>query len=275
MALLLTYSLPFALLAALLVARWRIGRAYPRPGGWPALAREACLFVAAYVVYFCVRGLAKDRIADALRHARTVLGFEHRVGFAWEASVQRAVLRAELLIDIANWVYIWAFWPLLAGTLVWLFQRHPDAYPLYRNAILLSGAMGLVVFLTYPVAPPRFLDNGQFVDTVGNRSLSYQLLLPHSLANLYAAMPSLHAGWVLLVGVAIARHARRWPWRLAGALLPVAMFLSIVGTANHYILDGLAGWCCALLALALAQALGHERGRPPRRWTTTMPTMQP
>jgi hypothetical protein len=141
--------------------------------------------------------------------------------------------------------------------LVWLFRRHRPQYTLYRNAILISGALGLALFLTYPVAPPRFLAGEGFIDNDGNRSVSSQLLLPHALANLYAAMPSLHAGWVLIAGVSVALNADRRGWRLVGLLLPVAMFLSIVATANHYVLDGLVGWLVAGLALGAARVIAQ------------------
>jgi hypothetical protein len=183
------------------------------------------------------------------------------LGIAWEQRWQAVVLRADLAVAIANWIYIWLFWPLLAVVLVWLFQSHRDRYPLYRDAILISGALGLIVFLLFPVAPPRLLADAGYVDTVGGRSLVYRLLLPHSLANLYAAMPSLHAGWVLVAGVAVARHASAAGWRLFAVALPILMALSIVGTANHYLLDGVVGWTFAVMGLVLAGGLGAVRAR--------------
>jgi hypothetical protein len=251
------YWLALISLALLLAARSLLTR-YTAPatrtaGARLALAREICLFVAAYLVYFCVRGLAKERVELAYVHAHAVLRFERRLGIAWEASVQGVTLRTDVLVDVANWIYIWLFWPLLTVVFVWLFQCHRSQYALYRNAMLISGALGLLLFLTFPVAPPRFLNDQGFIDTVGNRSTTYQLLLPHALANLYAAMPSLHAGWLLIAGVSLARNAGARAWRVVGYLLPLAMFISIVATANHYIVDGLVGWLVAIVALATAR----------------------
>jgi hypothetical protein len=264
MSFLQAYWLILLWLTLLLAARAWLARSAQHDAPRIALAREICLFLAAYLVYFCVRGLAKDRVELAHLHAQTLLGFERQRGIAWEAGVQRATLRADLLVDLANWIYIWLFWPLLAVVLVWLFQRHRPQYTLYRNAILISGALGLTLFLTYPVAPPRFLDGEGFIDTVGNRSVSYQLLLPHALANLYAAMPSLHAGWVLIAGLSVALNADRRSWRVVGLLLPVAMFLSIVATANHYVVDGLVGWLVAGLALGAARVIAQPSA--PMTW---------
>jgi hypothetical protein len=144
---------------------------------------------------------------------------------------------------------------VLAGTLVWLFLRHRPAYALYRNGVLLSGGLSLLIFASFPVAPPRYVDILGMADTVGTHSHSYQLLFPGSLANLYAAMPSLHEGWSLLMGLAIAAHATSRFWRAFGVALPLIMFAAIVVTANHYILDAVAGAAVALTGLGVAYGL--------------------
>lgn len=131
-----------------------------------------------------------------------------------------------------------------------MWSRHRDAYPVYRNAVLISGAAGMIVFALYPVAPPRLVPELGLVDTVTLHSHSYRVLQPPALTNLYASVPSLHFGWDFLVGIAIARNANPRPGRLIGVLLPIAMFSAIVLTANHYLVDGVAGGIFALTALA-------------------------
>jgi hypothetical protein len=165
------------------------------------------------------------------------------------------------LVNLANWIYVWFYWPVLAAVLIWLFRRHQPHYPLYRNAMLVSGAIGLVLFTLFPVAPPRFLGGLEFADTVAVRSFAYHVLLPQGLANQYAAMPSLHAGWILLVGIAVARHASSTYWRAFGIAMPVLMFLAIVATANHYIIDGIVGDSVALLGLGCAYAMPRAHAR--------------
>jgi hypothetical protein len=90
--------------------------------------------------------------------------------------------------------------------MVWLATRHSDVFRRLRDAMMLSGAVGMVIFTTYPVAPPR-LANPDLIDTVTESSESYRVLQPPAFVNQYAAMPSLHAGWDLLVGIAIVTAA--------------------------------------------------------------------
>ena len=125
---------------------------------------------------------------------------------------------------------------------------------IYRNAFLLSGAVGLLLFMTFPAAPPRLADLG-FTDTVIDSSNFYHLLQPPQLTNQYAAFPSLHFGWNLLMGVAILETTRWWPARIFAVLMPLAMLAAIVLTANHYVIDAAAGAAVALLGLFAAKYL--------------------
>jgi hypothetical protein len=174
------------------------------------------------------------------------------IGIFIEPRLQRLIIDHSLLVDLVNWIYIWAHWPVILIFVVWMWTRHHDDYPIYRNAVLLSGAAGMVVFALYPLAPPRLLPDLGMVDTVTIRSHSYRVLQPPSLTNLYASMPSLHFGWNLLVGVAIVRHANMLAGRIIGGILPIAMFSAIILTANHYIIDGIAGAAFALAGLAIS-----------------------
>jgi len=146
-----------------------------------------------------------------------------------------------------------------------------------RNAMVASGLMGLCVYTTYPVAPPRLADMG-LVDTITEQSSSYRVLQPPAFVNQYAAMPSLHVGWDLLVGLALVAAAGSLAVRTVGRLMPVVMAAATVLTANHYVLDvlvgalfGLAGWAVALrlerrraarAAAASPVRLPAQRGEP-------------
>jgi membrane-associated phospholipid phosphatase len=123
-----------------------------------------------------------------------------------------------------------------------------------RNALLISGAIGLVIFATFPVAPPRLTDLA-VVDTVTLHSNAYRVLQPPAFVNQYAAMPSLHFGWDLLIGLALIRTATSRPMRLLGWIMPVLMAVAVILTANHYILDVFAGGAVALTGLLFAWCL--------------------
>lgn len=234
-----------------------------RPAAALTFLREALIIVAAVFLYFAVRGLVETRVFAAHEHARAIVDLERRLGIFVEPELQQLIVPHDWLVALANWVYIYGHWPVVALTLVWLNLRHGGAYPRFRNALLISGALGLIIFATYPVAPPRFLPDLGFWDSVTARSESYRVLQPPSLVNKYAALPSLHFGWNLLMGIAWAQHATTRPGKIFGWLMPVAMLIAIVVTANHYLLDGLAGGVLALVGLAGATAFAARRNPAP------------
>ncbi|MEX0750178.1 MAG: phosphatase PAP2 family protein [Dehalococcoidia bacterium] len=214
--------------------------------------REISLVVFAYFAYFAVRGVTQGAEAQALINADRVVAFERKLGILWEPAWQAAILPHPLLVDFFNWIYVWGHWPVIITVATWLFMSRPDLYRLYRNAFLFSGAIGLVIFATFPVAPPRLAGDIEVIDTVTLHSNSYRVLQPPGLVNQYAAVPSLHFGWNMLLGIAIVTAARsRWV-KLVGAVIPPIMFLAIVLTANHYIIDAVAGAAVAGVGLWLA-----------------------
>lgn len=218
--------------------------------------RQFTLVLFGVVVYFGVRGLTEARPSTAIAHAQDVLAFETRLNLNQEGRLQDLLVGREWLATVANWIYIWGHWPVIASVMVWLALRHRQIFFRLRNAMIASGAVGLVIFATYPVAPPRLTGLG-LIDTVSQRSHAYRVLQPPAFVNQYAAMPSLHVGWDLLVGLAVASAATRFWLRWLGYLMPVLMATAVVLTANHYLIDGVAG---AMLALAgLAAALRLER----------------
>jgi hypothetical protein len=216
-------------------------------------ARQVLLVALAALAYFGVRGLTESDIADANQHADGLLRLEKTLGLDIELGLQAAVGRSEWLVDLANWIYIWAHWPLVASTLIYLaIYRRSDYFEL-RNAMFISGAIGLVIFATYAVTPPR-LFGSEYIDTVTERSISYRVLQPPNLVNKYAAVPSLHFGWNLLVGLSWRGLTKNPILGLAGIGMPLAMAFAVVATANHWTLDVFAGAAVALSGLVLERA---------------------
>ena len=218
--------------------------------GATGLVRQIVLVALAALAYFGVRGLTQGAVGTALDHAGDVIGAEQVIGVAWEASLQNLIIDHAWLVAAANWVYIYGHWPVVIGVLIWLFIKRREAFFALRDAIFISGAIGLVVFMAFPTAPPRLVELG-LLDTVTDRSSSYRALQPPGLINKYAAMPSLHFGWNLLVGVVLFRLTGRRIVRVFAIGLPVAMGFAVVATANHYVLDVLAGAVVALAGLRL------------------------
>jgi membrane-associated phospholipid phosphatase len=234
-------------------------RASARRRFWLA---QALIVTGAIVVYFGVRTLTEGSPSTANRNAGWIIDVEQWMGIYVEPTMQSYVVDRDWLSTVANWVYIWGHWPVIVAVLVWLAVRVPDRFVLYRNAMLISGLIGIVIFATFPVAPPRLLDLG-LIDTVTEQSHAYRVLQPPSLVNQYAAMPSFHAGWDLIMGIALVREGRRQWVRVVGYLLPLAMALSVVVTANHYLLDVVVGAAIVVGALVLASHLHRLRRRHP------------
>lgn len=223
-------------------------------------ARQLALILLCVLLYFGIRGMTQGAESVAVRHGFDVLHLERRLGLQVEGHVQDLVVDRRWLVDISNWIYIWGHWPVIAATLMWLHHAHRREYLLLRNAMFVSGAIGLVIFVTFPVAPPRLLPGG-FVDTVTEHSHSYRVLQPPTLVNKYAAMPSLHAGWNLLVGISLFRTNHRWAMRVLAVLSPLLMTYAVVATANHYVLDPIVGALVVLVGLAVSHLIATRLDR--------------
>jgi hypothetical protein len=215
------------------------------------LAREALVITFAMLLYFGIRNATAGAADDAVANAGRLLRFEDAFGIDWEDGLQSATVSSDVVVTLANWVYIWGHWPVILGVGTWLYLRRRERYFLLRNAMFASGLIGFLFFALFPVAPPRLLDLG-LVDTVTERSDAYRALQPPGLTNQYAAFPSLHAGWNLLVGIVLVLAVATLAVRLVAVALPVAMALAVVVTANHFVIDVLAGVAVVLVGLAIA-----------------------
>ena len=225
---------------------------------WHAVPREFAYVATAVALYFFVRGLTVANTDDAVRHAHDIVTYEKGAGIYVEPSMQDLVDDAHWLTTLMNWVYVWGHWPVIAVTLLWLVLDHPAGYRVTRNAMLISGAVGLVLFAVFPVAPPRLADLG-LIDTVSNYSSAYRYLQPAAFVKQYAAMPSLHVGWDLLIGIALFTYSQHRAIRLVGVVLPVLMALSVLATANHYVADVVVGGTLVLVSRKVAQDLERRR----------------
>jgi len=218
------------------------------------IVQQAGLVLLAIFVYFSVRGLTAGSYDVALAHSRGIVSLEKSLGINIEGALQAPVVRSDALETLANWVYIWGHWPVIVATMLWLARRHRDIFLRLRNAMVISGAFGIVIFMAYPVAPPRLAHLG-LEDTVTEDSHAYRVLQPPAFVNQYAAMPSLHVGWDLLVGISIVTAASALALRIIGSVMPFLMALAVVVTANHYLLDAVVGVAIVLLAQVCALAL--------------------
>jgi PAP2 superfamily len=237
------------------VARARQSLAESAHGG---LAREALLVALAIVAYFAIRNATAGGANQAAANAGRILRLENWLGVAWEQQGQGLIVGHDVLVMLTNWIYIWGHWPVVLGVATLLFLYRRDRYYLLRNALFVSGAIGFLFFAFFPVAPPRLVDSA-LVDTVTNESSSYRALQPPGLTNQYAAFPSLHFGWNLVIGVVLFLAATHLAVRLFAVVGPLAMGFAVVATANHFVLDVVAGVCVVGIGLVVAFALDRRR----------------
>jgi hypothetical protein len=225
-----------------------------RPAG-SARVQLAALGVA-FLAYSAVRFVTQGDRNGALRHGRDLLHFEGLIGLDWERSIQSAVIANDGVRQFFTLLYAWGYWPVVVGTLVVLWRADRLLFTVFRNALFLSGAVGLAVFAIYPAAPPRMLHG--FTDTVAD---SGQQLVAHpsGFTNPYAALPSFHAGWFFLAAIVLARATRGRGLRLALHLIAPLMSVAVVVTANHYVIDVVLGVGLSLGALAIANRTAGRR----------------
>jgi hypothetical protein len=219
---------------------------------------QVLLVLAGVFAYFRIRGLTEASAGLARAHAQRLLDLERALHLDVEPRVQHAVRASEGVETAANWIYIWGHWPVLILTLSWLLWRHRLAFLRLRDAMLVSGALGMAVFVTYPVAPPRLIGPG-YVDTVTESSTSYRYLQPPAFVNQYAAMPSLHVGWDLLAGLAVFAAASSLLLRALACTMPVLMGWAVIATGNHYVLDVVAGVTLVLIGHLVSLHLERRR----------------
>lgn len=223
----------------------------PDTSARPPLVRELLLVVGLFLVYKFGRQLANGHTGEAFHNAHRVWDAERTLRLPGEGAVQNALMSSDTLIHVANTYYATVHFPATLLFLVWLYLRRPRHYVWTRRVLAALTAAALVLHLGFPLAPPRLLDAAHLVDTAQVYGPSVYASDPatDSMANQFAAMPSLHFGWALMlaVGMIVATSSRwRWLWLLH----PLITLLVVVGTANHYWLDAIVA--SALLGIALA-----------------------
>lgn len=229
------------------------GNPSPSGGRVPVLSatRELALVAALFLAYKLARVAADGHVAEAFRNADGIWAAQRSLRFPSELAVQQALLDWPALVTAANSYYAYVHFPATAACLIWLYLRRPDHYRWTRNVLVLLTSGALVVHFLMPLAPPRMhtatgmLDLGRLYGPA-----VYGAPETDQLSNQYAAMPSLHVGWALVVAIALLTAMPTARWRTLWLAHPVLTLLVVVVTGNHYWLDAIAAG--ALVAAAYA-----------------------
>ena len=228
-----------------------LGKVFQRVGKRELV--ELLIIGVAFLLYFLVRGNVVDRTSDAFGRSIQVIQLERNLGIFWEAEIQALILGKKFLIQLFNGIYFWLDFPLIIAVGLWLYFLNRRNYTLIRTAMLASGAISLIIYGLFPVAPPRFLPQWGFVDTMALYSnVSYQAQSLQPFVNPFAAVPSLHFGWAVLLALGLIWATKRVVLRAVAALLPLAQLAAIVFTANHYFFDAIVGLAVGLVGLVIA-----------------------
>ncbi len=249
------------------VARLRHWRSRRSPGR-PRLWFEILLIGVSYWLYSLVRNAVPEQKAAALRNADWIWSVEKSLGAAFEHSVNHAVNSVTWLIVSMNYYYATLHFIVTIGVLVWLFRYHPGRYAAARLVLFATTGVALLGYYLYPLAPPRLMNGGHFVDTVLVHQTWGSMASGNfkNMSNQYAAMPSMHIGWSLWCGLIIFAVASA-PWaRILGLLYPAATLVVIVSTANHFWMDAVGGMACLAFGFAVSFAwYGRLPHRLPKR----------
>jgi hypothetical protein len=250
-------------------ARLRRLQARMLPNGGLDVVRQVLLFGVVYLGYRLVRGMVEGRPTAAFEHARELIRFEETLHLFVEPSVQAWASGSHLLMLVASWLYVNAQTTVTVGALVYLYLCHNRSFYFVRNMLMISMVIALVGYAVFPTAPPRFMPEWGFFDPVSVFT-GMHIDTAHggsgtttALTNIYAAVPSMHVAFALMIGWPLARLVRWRALRVLWLLYPLLMAFVIIATANHFILDALLGALTAGLSAYGARWLARAR---PAAW---------
>jgi membrane-associated phospholipid phosphatase len=233
------------------------------PRGWGDVLRQMALFAGAYVLYQLVRGLVDGNdVAKATWNAYKVINLERTLHVFVEPSIQAWALHSRWLMDVADSTYLNAHYVLTLGGLVWIYLRRNDSFYFVRNMFMLAMAFALIGYALYPTAPPRLMPAWGFTDSIQQfTGVTAEQGPSSSLINLYAAIPSMHVCFSLMIGWPMARLVKNPVAAVAWAVYPLCITFVVIATGNHYLADVVLGALTALASAVLSKQL-LARARP-------------
>jgi len=225
---------------------------------------QLAVVLGAFGAYELARLAMEPNWAQAFVNARRVVSVEEVLGLAWEQSLQRAFLALPDLVHALNVFYFVGHFLFTGIFFVWLYRRSRQGFTSFRDGFLAATAIAVVIHWLYPTAPPRLAGIGLEDTLLMLSGIDIGSPTSSALSNPVAAVPSLHAAYALGVGIGMIRYARSHDVRLAGALYPPLVVLTIVVTGNHFLLDAVAGMLVLAAGYLLVRGLRHREEEQPR-----------
>ncbi|HEX5714284.1 MAG TPA: phosphatase PAP2 family protein [Solirubrobacterales bacterium] len=234
------------------------------PKGWGDFGRQIMILVLVDLAYTFVRGIVDSEKALAMTHGQQIIDFEKSIGLFFEPSWQTFFLPAQWVIDFANQIYLNAQFSIAIGFLLWLYLFRNESYYFVRNMFVVAMGIALVGYTLYPTAPPRMYPQYGFIDTLNAYSdVGHDSSLAKIFINPYAAVPSMHCAFSMMIGGTGFLVCRHWLSRGLWVCWPLLVSWVTIVTANHYWVDAVLGWMVALAAALAAARLARVR---PEAW---------
>jgi len=231
------------------------------PQGWLDALRQLALFAGAYYAYRIVRGLVDGQATLAFENARALVEAERALGTFFEPGLQSWAMGEAWLLTAANWMYVNSHFVVTTTFLIWLYIARNHAFYYVRNMFMIAMGLALVLYVAFPTAPPRFMPEWGFTDTVAAFVGEAASRSADLLYNPFAAVPSMHVAFALMIAIPAVKLVRTRALKVAWALYPVVVTFVVVVTANHFWLDAAFGAMVAAVS-ASASSYALARARP-------------
>ena len=230
-----------------------VGRRTRQQGSFSG-RREVAIGLGVYALYLLAsrRKRGERGRLQAAKNAERVVALERGLGIHVEPKLQELLLPHRKLLGVLNVAYVVSNAALTVGWLMRLYVRRHPAFHRFRRAAVLTTLACQPVFFFFPCAPPRSLDH--FVDTVAD--VSGFDLDSGVVAQLYdplAAMPSIHVAYAVVTAAGVVEASESPVLRALAPAYPPLVAAVVFATANHYVLDAVAGAAVAGVALRLAR----------------------
>jgi hypothetical protein len=260
--------------ALLLVAALVLRRTDRRWSAWiGAASLETALVCGLFALWQLANRMTHTHAAGGQSNGRAVWDLERTLHLPSETTMQSLILGHPSWVRASNYYYATAHLTGMLVFLVWMWLRHREHYPRWRNVLVITTGVCLLIEMV-PVAPPRLIGGTGLVDTAMVYGQSVYEFVGSNLADQYAAMPSVHVAWAVLIAIAcLMSSTSRWRW--IGVVHGGLTCFVVVATANHYWLDGVAA--VAILGAAilvqgrLSAAIGRARGSTTKPAPTSAP----
>ena len=236
------------------------------PKGWGDLGRQIGLLVLVDLAYETVRGIADGQRAVAFTHGQQVIDLERSTHTFFEPSFQSFFLGADWLIDFANQIYMNSQFAVVLTFFFWVYFFRNDSFYFVRNMFMVSMGLALVGYTLFPTAPPRLFPEYGIADTINDFSnVNHDSALVKVFINPYAAVPSMHCAFALMIGASGAKLARHRVTKAFWLVWPLLVAWVVIVTGNHFWIDVVLGWMVAVVSALVASRLLARAG--PESWS--------